>query len=66
MWHSPKVDDGSVALCCSVYDQAQMLGVSFLEQSHAQLEVRKYKHPFCRTCMKHSLDYSVAELPGTA
>ena len=41
-----------------------MLGVSFLEQSHAQLEVRKYQPPFCRTCMKHSLDYSMAELSG--
>ncbi len=56
--------DGSVALCCSVYEQAQMLGVNFLDTSHAELEAHKYRHPFCKTCMGHSLEYSVSELPG--
>lgn len=58
--------DGSVALCCTVYEQGQMLGVNFLDTSHAELEARKYAHPFCSTCMKHGLEYAPAELPRGA
>jgi MoaA/NifB/PqqE/SkfB family radical SAM enzyme len=56
--------DGTVALCCSVYDQAQMLGVNFLDLPHREIEARKYGHPFCATCMGHGLEYAVSELPG--
>ena len=51
--------DGSVALCCSVYDKPNMLGLDFLATPHAALEAAKYRHPFCGTCMKHGLSYSV-------
>jgi len=54
--------DGSVALCCSVYDEANMLGVPFLERSHAELEAMKYAHPFCQTCYSHGLQYSPADV----
>lgn len=49
--------DGTVALCCSVYDEANMLGAHFLEHSHAELEAMKYAHPFCRTCMEGGMAY---------
>lgn len=49
--------DGTVALCCSVYDQSNMLGAQFLEHSHEALETMKYAHPFCKTCMNHGLAY---------
>ncbi len=55
--------DGTVALCCSVYDRENMLGAHFLEHDHAALEAMKYAHPFCRTCMAHGVAYVPAEVP---
>ena len=54
--------DGSVALCCSVYDKPNMLGLDFLATPHAELEAAKYRHPFCGTCMRHGLSYSIRDL----
>ena len=53
--------DGSVALCCSVYDKPNMLGLDFLSTPHAELERAKYRHSFCGTCMSHGLHYSVQD-----
>lgn len=50
--------DGSVALCCSVYDRPNMLGLDFVATPHAELEAAKYRHPFCATCMRHGLAYT--------
>lgn len=49
--------DGTVALCCSVYEEANMLGAHFLERTHAELEAMKYAHPFCATCMDKGVAY---------
>lgn len=54
--------DGSVALCCTVYDAANMLGVSYLDEPLAALEQRKYRHPFCLTCIHNNLQYAPQEL----
>jgi pyruvate-formate lyase-activating enzyme len=54
--------DGKVALCCSVYDQDNMLGTDFLAEDLAALERRKYDHPFCQTCMARNLHHAPAEL----
>ena len=54
--------DGTVALCCTVYDQPNMLGVSYLDESFDAIEQRKYRHPFCVTCMQNNLQYAPAEL----
>lgn len=54
--------DGSVALCCSVYDQPNMLGAHFLEHEHAELQAMKYRHPFCQTCIRHGLAYMPADI----
>ena len=54
--------DGSVALCCTVYDRENMLGVNFLDADFAELEARKYVHPFCETCYRHGLEYAPYEL----
>ncbi|MCD4813427.1 radical SAM protein [bacterium] len=43
--------DGSVALCCAVYDKKYDLAGSFLDQSHQTLQQQKYSHPFCQRCM---------------
>jgi pyruvate-formate lyase-activating enzyme len=53
--------DGSVALCCSVYDRPNMLGLDFLDTPHEQLQAARYSHGFCATCMKHGLSYSVRD-----
>ncbi|MGX9355509.1 radical SAM protein [Roseobacteraceae bacterium S113] len=50
--------DGSVALCCSVYDTPQMLGVQYLDESFAALEARKYAHSYCGTCQGYGLQFA--------
>ena len=58
--------DGSVALCCAVYDQDNMLGVGFLDEDFAALERRKYAHPFCGDCIRRNLHFTRPELdPAT-
>jgi MoaA/NifB/PqqE/SkfB family radical SAM enzyme len=54
--------DGTVALCCTVFDAANMLGVGYLDEDFAALEKRKYDHPFCQTCMRNHLEYAPSEL----
>lgn len=48
--------DGSVPLCCATFEKEQIIAENFLDVSRAELQARKYKHSFCKTCMKHSLD----------
>ena len=50
--------DGSVALCCGVYDYQNMLGVNFIEASHDEIQTLKYRHPFCKKCFDYGLQYS--------
>lgn len=54
--------DGSVALCCTVYDEDNMLGVNFLDEPFDALERRKYAHPFCKVCYERRLEYAPPEL----
>ena len=44
--------DGSVALCCTVYDPAYTIAHNFLEHSHDELQGLKLAHPLCATCME--------------
>ncbi len=50
--------DGSVALCCGTYDSQNMLGVDFIDKSHAEIQQLKYRHPFCKKCYDYGLQYS--------
>jgi len=52
--------DGSLALCCSTYTQANMLGINFLDHPHSEIEKKKYQHNFCSKCRLHGADYSVS------
>ncbi len=54
--------DGSVALCCSTYEQSNMLGVQFLDEPHGEIQRRKYAHGFCQQCRQSGCDYSVTEV----
>lgn len=49
--------DGSVALCCGVYNQENMLGVNFTDLPHEELQARKYEHEFCKTCYGYGLQF---------
>lgn len=58
--------DGSVALCCGVYDSRNMLGANFLDLSHEQLQAKKYEHEFCKTCFTHGLNSPDIDLGESA
>ncbi len=50
--------DGSVALCCGVYDYQNMLGVNFMDTPRDAIQALKYQHPFCKKCYSYGLQYS--------
>ena len=50
--------DGTVDLCCGVYDKSNSLAVSFLDKSHAELQAMKYNNAFCKTCYDMGLHYA--------
>lgn len=47
--------DGSVALCCEVYDPKSNISNSFLDINSASLHELKYAHPLCKTCIEKSM-----------
>lgn len=47
--------DGSVPLCCGVYDSAFNIADNFLSTPHAMIQRRKTSHQFCRACMEYGL-----------
>jgi MoaA/NifB/PqqE/SkfB family radical SAM enzyme len=47
--------DGSVALCCGVYDAKYTVAGSFLDSNARDRQQTKDAHPFCGTCMKEGL-----------
>jgi hypothetical protein len=51
--------DGSVALCCSVYDPAHFIAQNYLEWTDEQLQQRKQTSSLCGRCMSKGLhDYA--------
>ena len=58
--------DGTVALCCTVYDAPNMLGTNYLDEPLADIEARKYRHAFCRTCYAKGMQYAPRELHADA
>jgi pyruvate-formate lyase-activating enzyme len=54
--------DGSLALCCGVYDSVNMLGEQFLDLNHEEIEARRYAHPFCKQCMAAEMHYAPPSL----
>lgn len=47
--------DGSVSLCCAVFDNDFIIANDFEKVSQEQIEVQKNSHPFCATCMEHKM-----------
>jgi pyruvate-formate lyase-activating enzyme len=54
--------DGSLALCCNVYDAANMLKLNFLDTPHQAIQEARYQHPFCKTCFARGLQYGVRDV----
>jgi hypothetical protein len=50
--------DGSVPLCCGVYDPAFTVAGSFLNYSKAELQAKKYQHELCAVCF----DYDIPQI----
>ena len=50
--------DGSVALCCGVYDDGLNIAPDFLRYDHKELQRLKMNHRFCGQCMSHGLHAS--------
>lgn len=47
--------DGSVGLCCAVYNTNLKVVDNFLDLSHNQIHELRKKNDYCGTCMKHGL-----------
>jgi MoaA/NifB/PqqE/SkfB family radical SAM enzyme len=54
--------DGSVALCCTVYEPANMLGVNFVDTKREQIETLKYEHETCSRCQRAGLAHVPSRL----
>lgn len=55
--------DGSVSLCCAVYDPAFTIAESFLSSSQDELQRLKYSHPLCITCMDNHFPQIAMYMP---
>ena len=47
--------DGSVSLCCAVYDDDKKVADSFLDSRPGEITRRQYAHEFCGSCMKNEM-----------
>ncbi len=56
--------DGSVALCCGVYDPVYNIANSFLEVNFNDLQTLKYSNAYCAECMGKSLHILGTILPN--
>jgi MoaA/NifB/PqqE/SkfB family radical SAM enzyme len=48
--------DGSVSLCCAVYEDDHIISKDFIETSHLDLTLSKYMDEFCGRCSKANMD----------
>lgn len=55
--------DGSVSLCCGVYDPAFTIAKSFLDSPQAELRRLKYSNSMCATCMDNNFPQYAMYMP---
>jgi hypothetical protein len=55
--------DGSVAVCCGVFDPINNVADSFLDVSHEELQRRKMEMSICKKCMQLGIANSAVYLP---
>ena len=63
--------DGSVSLCCGVWDDAYKIAEDFCGISHDALQQRKYASPFCALCRDNAqhmvaVNYNVKQIDEIA
>ena len=58
--------DGSVMLCCAVFDPDKTIAERFVDMSRSQLESLRYQQTFCQTCMSRNMHlvYTGVPAPG--
>ena len=56
--------DGSVPLCCAVYEDDKIIARDFTTMPMADIVERKYSHSFCATCMSHGLHQVYTGVPA--
>jgi MoaA/NifB/PqqE/SkfB family radical SAM enzyme len=56
--------DGSASLCCAVYDQDKTIADDVLTVARGELTARKYRQPFCGTCMARNLHLVYTGVPA--
>ncbi len=55
--------DGTVSLCCAVFDPDKLIAEDFLALPRAELQRRKYGQAFCTTCMSHGMHQLFTGVP---
>lgn len=50
--------DGTLAPGCGVYNRESMLGMNFLDESHREIESKKYNLEICAKCYANGLPLS--------
>lgn len=57
--------DGSVKLCCSVFDKRWNPSSSYLEEPLKNIQKKRYASPLCQSCINHRIDqiYTLKTLP---
>lgn len=56
--------DGSVPVCCGVYDPIYFVSNNFLEETHENLQQKRMNADICRRCMAIGAHKSVCYLPN--
>lgn len=56
--------DGSVSLCCAVYQPDKTIAPDFLALDSDALARAKYSHAFCETCMSRSMHQMFTGVPS--
>jgi len=56
--------NGTVPLCCNVFDKANYVADNFLDISHEDLQKTKEAHPMCGPCMENGIHMFLAYEAG--
>lgn len=58
--------DGSVKLCCSVFEKRWNVADSYFDQPLAEIQARRLSSPLCAACMSHGIDKIFTQVPVLA
>ena len=58
--------DGSVKLCCSVFEKRWNVSDNYLETSKDDIQRRRYSSDLCKACLEHGIDKVYTQQPVLA